>query len=277
MIIKRVLLFILTLFLLTGLAFALLSEELIVVNQGDCFTLKMPLIDDVQQPQAEFQGQKNKFYQVDEEWQVIVGVPPELSPGIYSLFVFTDDTLIERKVRVIKKNFPKVSFWLKPAKKKLLADKDLIAEEWSIIEQVLLKENPEKFWADKFIFPVNGTVSMVFGTREYVNRQKRGQHRGLDLAVKTGTKVMAANAGKVVLVKKLSTFGGTMVIDHGQGINSLYFHLSKFLCQVGDEVGRGDIIALSGNTGISSGAHLHWGISVHDLRVNPEQWTREEL
>ena len=122
--------------------------------------------------------------------------------------------------------------------------------------------------------PVNGSVSMLFGTREFVNRKPRGQHRGLDLAVPAGTEVGAANSGKVVFAQKLKAFGGTVVIDHGQGIHSLYFHLSKFLAQVGDDVTKGQLVALSGNSGISTGPHLHWGMSVHNLRVDPLQWTK---
>ena len=92
-----------------------------------------------------------------------------------------------------------------------------------------------------------------------------------------GTKVKAANNGKVVFAQKLSAFGGTIVIDHGQGVHTLYFHLSKFLAVVGQEVSKGTVIALSGNSGISSGPHLHWGMSVHDLRVNPLQWTKTAM
>jgi murein DD-endopeptidase MepM/ murein hydrolase activator NlpD len=115
---------------------------------------------------------------------------------------------------------------------------------------------------------------MVFGTQEYVNRKKRGQHRGFDIAVPIGTKVKAANNGKVVFAQKLAAFGGTVVLDHGQGVHTLYFHLSRFLVDVGQAVGKGEGIALSGNSGISSGPHLHWGMSVHNLRVDPNQWTR---
>lgn len=279
--IRMILTYILIVFALAGLVLAELDDP-ITVRQGECFTVKIPLTDTYNQAIVIFLDQKIKMYQDNEELKVVVGVAPEQPAGVYPLFIKVKDInseeqIIDRRVIVEKTVFPTTSFWLKPAKKKLLTQKDLVADEWGEIEKVLVNEEAEQFWEDKYIVPVNGTVSMVFGTREYVNRQKRGQHRGLDLAVETGTQVMAANAGKVVFAKKLTAFGGTVVIDHGQGINSLYFHLSKFLCQVGEEVGRGDIIALSGNTGISSGAHLHWGMSVHNLRVNPMQWVKEEI
>jgi murein DD-endopeptidase MepM/ murein hydrolase activator NlpD len=99
----------------------------------------------------------------------------------------------------------------------------------------------------------------------------------VDIAAAVGTKVKAPNAGKVVFGEKLKAFGGTMVLDHGQGVHTLYFHLSKLLAEVGAKVEKGTVIALSGNTGVSSGAHLHWGMSVHNLRVDPIQWTKYEI
>jgi murein DD-endopeptidase MepM/ murein hydrolase activator NlpD len=174
---------------------------------------------------------------------------------------------------VRKTKFPFVSFWLKPAKKKLFTG-DLIAREWARIEKTLLVEFERQRWRGLFTLPAKGPTSMVFGTIERVNGRRTGQHRGLDIAVPMGTKIKAPNHGRVVFAEHLKAFGGTIVLDHGQGVHTLYFHLSKFLAKVGQEVSKGDIIALSGNSGISSGPHLHWGMSVHNLRVDPGQWTR---
>jgi murein DD-endopeptidase MepM/ murein hydrolase activator NlpD len=76
----------------------------------------------------------------------------------------------------------------------------------------------------------------------------------------------------VVFADDLKAFGGTVVIDHGQGVNTLYFHLSKIGVTVGQSIKKGEAIGLTGNTGISSGPHLHWGLSVHNVRVDPNQW-----
>jgi murein DD-endopeptidase MepM/ murein hydrolase activator NlpD len=282
--IKRGLVCLLLVLSSAGLLWAISDEpanEQLSVKQGKCFSIVLPSNDPYAKNYLEFLDQKIKFYQDEDEIKAIVGVPPDQPTGVYPLFIkMTDingeEQIIDRRVLVGKTVFPTVSFWLKPAKKKLLVSRAVV-DEWAEIEQVLAKESPEQLWVGKFIVPVNETVSMVFGTQEYVNNKKRGQHRGLDLAAETGTEVMAANIGKVVFIKKLEAYGGTIVIDHGQGINSLYFHLSKFLCKVGDEVGQGDIIALSGNTGISSGSHLHWGMSVHNLRVDPMQWVKQEF
>jgi len=99
----------------------------------------------------------------------------------------------------------------------------------------------------------------------------------MDIAVLPGSHVLAANNGKVVFAKKLKAFGGTVVVDHGQGIHTLYFHLSKFVAKAGEAVNKGQLLALSGNTGVSSGPHLHWGMSAHNLRVDPSQWVKNEF
>lgn len=247
-------------------------------RQGGSFELVLASAEGVAAGQVRFLQKSISFFSAGPAQKAIVGIPCELKPGEYPItlnLTKQDGSTEERQgsVKVARTKFPTVSFWLKPAKKKLLA-RDIIGEEWAQIEKVLVKEDPAQRWAGTFIRPVSGEVSMVFGTQEYVNRKKRGQHRGFDLAVPIGTRVKAANNGKVVFAQKLTAFGGTVVIDHGQGVHTLYFHLSKFLADVGQTVGKGDVIALSGNSGISSGPHLHWGMSVHNLRVDPNQWTR---
>jgi hypothetical protein len=247
-------------------------------QQGGCLAITAVAVEGVAEIKGVFLGQKFKFFAGADSLRGIIGIPPEQKPGTYPLKLFVTSaggrqTEQVYSITVKSARFPVVSFWLKPAKKKLLTAKDLVAEEWGRIEKVLVKEEPVQSWSGKFIRPVSGEVSMLFGTREYVNKKKRGAHRGLDLAVPIGTKVKAANGGRVVFAQKLTAFGGTIVVDHGQGIHTLYFHLSKFLATVGQEVSKGTVIALSGNSGISSGPHLHWGMSVHDLRVDPQQWT----
>jgi len=273
--------------LLTGqlvLAAGALDVRLVpaIPRQGKCFAVAIVSAEGVTAAQAAFLGREFSLFKDGDDYKTVIGIAPEQKPGKYPLSIIitrgdNSKENLSKTITVGATKFPVVSFWLKPAKKKLLTSGDLIAEEWARIEKVLIVENPNQGWSGKFLRPAGGPVSMVFGSKEYVNRQPRGQHRGLDLAVMGGTKIKAANNGKVVFVEKLSAFGGTVVIDHGQGIHTLYFHLSKFLAEVGQVVTKGEVIALSGNTGISSGPHLHWGMSAHNLRVDPVQWTRVEF
>jgi murein DD-endopeptidase MepM/ murein hydrolase activator NlpD len=264
-----------------GLALAQLPQLVIeakLAKQGKCFDVKLISAEGITAASAEFLDKKIRFFKQGDDYRAIIGVPVAQKPGSYPLIVKLTDEQggakeLAREVKILPYKFPRVSFWLKPEKHKLMAT-PAVVDEWALIEKPLLVEREEQAWKRNFVLPVKGAVSMYFGTIEKVNGKSQGRHRGLDLAVPIGTKVSAANAGTVVFAQKMTVYGGTMVVDHGQGIHTIYLHLSKFLAPVGQAVTKGQVIALSGNTGYSSGPHLHWAMSVHDLRVDPLQWTR---
>ncbi len=252
------------------------------VYQGRSFmvfiseTSDTPTLESVRDASLVFDGKKIAFYPYEKGMRAIVGCEPEKKPGEYPIEVkYTDNggkvNLREISIMVSPKTYPKVSFWLIPSKKKLLAPA-LVDDEWGQIEKKLLDESPAKLWYGFYLRPVPGITTMPFGTREFVNGKPRSRHRGQDFRAQTGTPVAAAHNGKVVIAQFFKAFGGTVVIDHGQGINTLYFHLSKIIAHPGQEVKKGDRIGLAGSTGIASGPHLHWGMSVHDVRVDPMQW-----
>ncbi|GGB49529.1 hypothetical protein GCM10011505_33290 [Tistrella bauzanensis] len=123
-----------------------------------------------------------------------------------------------------------------------------------------------------FRLPVEGRISGVFGSQRVLNGTPRSPHRGLDLAAAEGTPVMAPAAGKVVLVMPDLWFtGGTIIIDHGQGVSSIFAHLSETLVPPGQVVKAGDPVGRVGMTGRATGPHLHWGVFWHDIAVDPAQ------
>ncbi len=249
--------------------------------QGNVAVIKLVSAEGVHEASGLFLKKTFNFYRDGADWRGIIGIPLEQAPGTYPLKISVKnennrEQIIKRKIAVKGIKYPAMSFKLKPAKK-ILLEPDIVQADWGKIEKVLIVEEQKQGWQGKFILPVDGPISMLFGSREFVNGQKRGQHRGIDLAVVTGTTVEAANGGQVVFAGNLKVFGGTIVIDHGQGIQTLYFHLSKLLTKTGDQVAKGEPIALSGDTGSSSGPHLHWGMSVHNLRVDPLQWVKNEI
>ena len=250
-----------------------------LAKQGKCFTIRLVSSEGVTAASAGFLGKKIKLFKQGDDYRAIIGVPIAQRTGKYPLTLYitgakSKTTRVVRSVKVLPYKFPHASFWLKPEKRKLMST-PAVVDEWAVIDKPLLVEREKQAWKRNFILPVKGQISMYFGTIEKVNGKSQGQHRGLDLAVPAGTKVSAANNGTVVFAQKMTVYGGTMVIDHGQGIQTIYLHLSKFLAKVGQEVSKGEVIALSGNTGYSSGPHLHWAMSVHDLRVDPLQWTKK--
>jgi murein DD-endopeptidase MepM/ murein hydrolase activator NlpD len=115
-------------------------------------------------------------------------------------------------------------------------------------------------WAGNFVAPVSSEVSEAFGTSRTFNGKLATVHRGTDFRAPMGTPVHSSNAGEVVLARELYYEGNCVVIDHGQGFMTLYMHLSKFEVKEGDEVEKGQTIALSGGTGRVTGPHLHMSV-----------------
>lgn len=251
-----------------------------VAWQGKVIEVQVPSAG-IKDISAEFLGQKFKLYQDENEFVGIVGIPTNQKPDNYDLRLIitqADGKTVEqtKSLKVWQTKFPATRYTLKPSRDKLRSPK-IINNEWGEIEKVLVKKGEKRLWQGKFEYPAQARISQGFGHLQIINGKRSGTHRGLDIAVPIGTKVFAPNAGKVVFADKLKAFGGTMVLDHGQGIHTLYFHLSKFAAEVGQNVAKGMIIAYSGNSGVSSGAHLHWGMSVQNLRVDPEQWVKYEM
>lgn len=100
----------------------------------------------------------------------------------------------------------------------------------------------------------------------------RAVHLGIDLASTSNAKVGAANAGRVIMAKDVGIFGNSVIIDHGLGVASLYSHLNEMRVKKGDTVAKGDIIGLTGLTGLAGGDHLHLSMIVHNVFVNPVEW-----
>jgi len=246
------------------------------VFQGRSFIVFLSSSEAIKSASVDFDGKKIKFFPYEDGLRAIIGTEPEKKTGDYELRIEaeTGSGQLETgsfSVTLSPRLYPKASFWLKPSKKKLL-DPDLITREWGKIEQKLLAESPDKLWDGFFKKPAPGITTMKFGTREYINGKPRSRHRGQDFRAKIGTPIAAGHNGKVIVAEYFKAFGGTVVIDHGQGINTLYFHLSKILVNADDGIKKGQLLGLSGNTGISSGPHLHWGMSAHNVRVDPMQW-----
>ncbi|WP_163937024.1 M23 family metallopeptidase [Paraferrimonas sp. SM1919] len=123
------------------------------------------------------------------------------------------------------------------------------------------------------IWPATGPISGVYGSQRIYNGQPGRPHYGVDVAKPTGTKVVAPLSG-VVMVASPDMFysGGTIVIDHGFGLNTSYLHLSKLTVNVGDKVIKGDKIGEIGATGRSTGAHLDWRLNWGQVRLDPQLW-----
>ncbi len=125
-------------------------------------------------------------------------------------------------------------------------------------------------WQKGFVMPIEGRISGHFGNQRIFNGTPKSPHTGTDIAAPEGTSVKAASDGKVILSGKDYFYTGNMVIlDHGYGLQTIYAHLKEARVQEGDTVKQGDVIGLVGKTGRATGAHLHWGASLNNVRFRP--------
>ena len=126
------------------------------------------------------------------------------------------------------------------------------------------------FFKNKFIMPVNGIVTGVYGSQRILNGKPRWPHYGIDIAAKQGTKIKASGSGIVTMAEDdLYYTGGTIIMDHGHGISTIYSHLEKVMVRVGDKINQGDIIGTVGSTGRSTGPHLDFRINWFQTRLDP--------
>lgn len=132
-----------------------------------------------------------------------------------------------------------------------------------------------RHWVEPLAVPVAGCMISPFGVKRLHNGKPTGDyHGGVDQRSPAGRPVRAVAAGVVKIVRKFNLRGGTVAIDHGQGLGSTYLHLSAFATTEGAELKKGDVVGYVGSTGRSTGAHLHWALYVNGVPVNPAQWLR---
>lgn len=141
-------------------------------------------------------------------------------------------------------------------------EKKRMTRLWSI-------SRAERWWKPPFVAPVPGAVTSPFGLRRVINGSPRSPHTGVDLRAAEGADILATNHGQVVLMDVFYFNGKSVVLDHGGGLYSMYFHLSDFQVKEGSHVRKGEVIGRVGMTGRVTGPHLHWGARVNGARVDP--------
>ena len=164
-----------------------------------------------------------------------------------------------------------------PADRQGLLDPALARAERKKINKVFKGVSQKRLWQGTFGFPLEGErrITARFGQRRsYAGGPVSSYHSGLDYGADTGTPVSAPITGTVVLAEPLQVRGKVVILDHGLGVFTGFWHLSKIGVAVGQVVGRGQRVGLVGNTGLSTGPHLHWEMQVHGVPVNALQWTR---
>ena len=124
-------------------------------------------------------------------------------------------------------------------------------------------------WNEDFIYPLNTKITSNFGTKRVYNGKLKSYHSGTDFRAKNGTPIIASNSGIVKISQNRFYSGNSIVIDHGQGVYSCYFHLSRMAFKDGDLIKKGETLGLSGDTGRVTGPHLHFSFRINGIQVDP--------
>ncbi|WP_137971102.1 M23 family metallopeptidase [Pseudomonas sp. F(2018)] len=219
-------------------------------------------------PQARYQGKPVLVVKEEgKRWIAIVGIPLSVKPGMQQIEADGQALSFEvgakhyREQRITLKNKEQVN----PSPANLKRIERELAEQTHAYQQFSARQ-PSNLLFDK---PVNGPLSSPFGLRRFFNGEERNPHSGLDFAVGAGTPIKAPAAGKVTLIGDYFFNGKTVFVDHGQGLISMFCHLSKIDVQLGQELPRGGVVGKVGATGRATGPHMHWNVSLNDARVDP--------
>lgn len=216
-------------------------------------------------------------------WFAIAGASIETKAGTYPLELRAEtvagETLeFEKKIPVLRQHYPQIKLTV-PGKYTAPSPEEQqeIADDKKTKDEIFKTLTPEREWQGSFAAPVEAEISDIFGVARVFNGTTQSTHLGLDFRVPAGTPVAAVNRGTVILARPLFFEGNFIVIDHGQGLMTLYLHLSKFLVKEGETVEKGQQIGISGGTGRATGPHLHLAVRWQGIYLNPETLLKLQL
>lgn len=226
--------------------------------------------------EGRFGKEKIPFYRNDRgHFTALLGVDLQAKPGPAHMDIKVaarDGTSRETQISLaIKgKSFPEEDISVPPKFDQLTPQVlKRVRREQKLFARAFSTSAPTRLWKNAFIVPVTMAISSPFGYRRVINGIPRSPHTGVDFRAPMGTDVLAANNGRVVLLGDFFFTGKSVVLDHGGGLYTLYFHFSEFKVSQGERVRKGDVLGLSGMTGRVTGPHLHWSARLNGARVNP--------
>lgn len=232
--------------------------------------------------QGVFDDQTLNFAVEGDVHYALCGVHALADPGAYPLVLLAtddagDEVYLSRSIKVVDAGYGYEEIIL-PDERDDLLNPEALATERARLAEIKTVFNPERYWEGLFLRPIDTELTSFFGTHRLYQSPSYefyGYHEGTDFGGEVGTPVYAPAAGVVVLAEPLYVRGNAVVIDHGWGVYTGYWHLSQIDVVVGQQVAPGDQIALVGHTGLSTGAHLHWDFWVNGTNVSALQWTEQ--
>jgi len=223
-------------------------------------------------PEGTFNGKKlywNPSSVSPNTFKTIIGIDLFTVPGEYALDIAAGGDVIHRSIKVSKKKYPVRRLKLRKEMVELSPENEARVEREQKKMAAVWPNVSERSWSGNFINPREGKIVSKFGVQTIINNVPKSPHTGVDVSARAGEEVRAPNNGVAVLIDQQFFTGNSIVLDHGQGIHTMFFHLSKILISPGQKVKKGDVIGLVGSTGRVTGPHLHWGVRIEDARVDP--------
>jgi murein DD-endopeptidase MepM/ murein hydrolase activator NlpD len=204
-----------------------------------------------------------------DRWQAVVGIPLSTEPGEYQLTL--DGQKEPIAFQVAAKEYAEQHITIKDKRKvnPTALDMKRITRERGRINKALGQWRAQAGVQTRFIPPVMGPLSSPFGLRRFFNEQPRKPHSGIDIAAPSGATIRAPAAGRIIETGDFFFNGNSVFIDHGQGLITMYCHMSRIDVKPGQQVAQGEAIGAVGQTGRVTGPHLHWGVSLNDARIDP--------
>jgi murein DD-endopeptidase MepM/ murein hydrolase activator NlpD len=254
-----------------------------IVLPGNTLRVEIDGLSLAMHARAVFRGKKYPFYEVGPNAQrALIGVLLGSATGQFPLQIETKDARAARfvpheqvDVEIASRTYVVENISFAPEKTQLM--------QWEHQESVRIHRaaqtlSPEQYWEGVFGLPVQGAVIGAFGLKRVRNGTiDAGFHKGIDLRASAGTPVLASNAGIVLLAARLHAHGGTVLLNHGQGVMTIYLHMQSILVKPGQKVVKGQIIGKVGSTGLSTSPHVHWQVFVHGVPVDPAPWAEQEF
>lgn len=261
------LLLLVTLLPLAAFATALPQNEPV---PGGVVVMKLPA--SAQVPLVHFDGRRIMVVKHAQHWYAITGIPLSSAAGEKTLKVkVTEEPALHIKFTIRPKQYPEQRLIIKnpkmvnPPARKLAR----IEREQAHLQHVFNTWVPNRSPELSFIWPAKGPETSGFGLRRFYNGEERSPHKGIDIGAAAGTAVRAPANGVVADAGHYYFCGNTLTIDLGQGLYSVYCHLSKISVKRGEHVKQGQIVGAIGATGRTTGANLHWTVSLNGTPVDP--------
>lgn len=247
-----------------------------VVHQGDVAVVFVTGLPDAREMEGSLDGRPLSFFPYGDGYAALAGVDLEVKPGrlvwrVGALDAAGRPLKASGTLQVKRRKFPVQRLTLPREMVELDAPTlKRVEEESKHLHTLYATITPERLWRSRFTKPVGvSDPGDGFGARRIINGQPRAPHAGLDYTADAGTPVVAANAGRVALVAEYFFPGRLVVIDHGLGLYTLYFHLEKAEVGEGERVERGQIIGRVGSSGRATGPHLHFAAHLRQARIDP--------